>query len=67
MQTDPELRDMDISHFNSMALKLGMDRKKAKKASEIHLVKDIRSVVWKTNINGFVKYILIRYKHELAS
>jgi hypothetical protein len=41
MQTDPELRDMEISQLKNMALKLGMDRQKVKKASKIQLVKSI--------------------------
>lgn len=41
MQTDPELRDMEISQLKNMAMKLGMDRQKVKKASKIQLVKSI--------------------------
>jgi hypothetical protein len=41
MQTDPELRDMEIGKLKNMALKLGMDRQKVKKASKIQLVKSI--------------------------
>ena len=41
IQTDPELRDMEISQLKNMAMKLGMDRQKVKKASKIQIVKSI--------------------------
>jgi hypothetical protein len=45
MQTDPELRDMEISQLKNMATKLGMDRQKVKKASKIQLVKIIGKIM----------------------
>ena len=45
IQTDPELRDIDISYLKNIALKLRMDRKQLKKASKIQLVEDIRTMV----------------------
>ena len=41
MQTDPELRGMEISELKNIGMKLGMDRQKVKKAREIQLVKSI--------------------------
>ncbi len=61
MQTDPELRDLEIGQLKNMALKLSMDRKKVKKASKIQLVKSIGEMVDLRNISLQV------IQHEFAN